>query len=275
MNKILSLLKAMGIPEAEAQKLIEASKEQATADSFDIQPLVKLATDHQRSLFMNDTEIIDKFKGEEKGKQLDIITRELKKTFGLSSEEIKDKGIKEIIDLARTKSTSSTDQGIEKLQKENIDLVNKLKDYEENVIPSKIAEVEGHKKKITIENELTKMVSGKKLRVPFDAAFPAIINHLADKYDLDIDEKKQLAVFVKGQKIHPTKDDKTGLLGLGDILDSKLKEWKFVEESNADQTPKNQQTVIIDEPKGGEKKIHFPGAAKAEAALKEIQSKKD
>jgi hypothetical protein len=272
MNKILALLKAMGIAEAEAQKLIEASKDAATADVFDIVPLVKMATDHQRSIFLNDTEIIDKFKGEEKGKQLDIITRDLKKTFGLTSEEIKDKGIKEIIELARTKATTNTDKGIEQLQADVIALTNKVKDYEENIIPSKLAEVEGHKKKITIDNELTKLVSGKKLRVPFDAAFPSIVNFLSEKYDLDMDDKKQLNVFLKGQKVHPTKDDKTGLLGLNEILESKLKEWKFVEESNADQGTKTTQQVIVDDPnKKTDKAQNFPGAEKAKAALAEIK----
>jgi hypothetical protein len=93
---------------------------------------------------------------------------------------------------------------------------------------------------------------------------------LGEKYDLDIDEKKQLNVFLKGSKVHPTKEDKTGLLGLNDILEAKLKEWKFVEESNADQTPKTPQNVVIDEPKG-EKKIQYPGAKKAEEALKEAK----
>lgn len=271
MNKLLSFITALGIPQAEAQKLIdESAKEDST---LDVQALVKQATDHQRNIFMNDTEIIDKFKGEEKGKQLDIITRDLKKTFGLTSEEIKDKGIKEIIELSKTKATTTSDKGVEQLQADIIALTNKVKDYEENIIPSKLAEVEGHKKKISVEHELTKLISGKKLRVPFDAAFPSVINFLGEKYDLDINEQKQLAIFLKGSKTSPLKDDKSGILGLNDILDSKLKEWKFLEESNADITDKNVKKVIVDDPNSnGQKKVHFPGADKATAALEEAKN---
>lgn len=276
MNKILAILKAMGIAEAEAQKLIEASKDDAI--QFDINPLVAMAAAHQRKLFENDPEIIDKFKGEERGKQLDIITRELKKTFGLSSDEIKDKAIKDVIEFAKTKATTTTDKSVETLQNELIAANNKLKDYEENVIPSKLAEVEGHKKKITIENELTKLISSKKLRVPFEAAFPTLTGHLSNQYDLDIDDKKQLHIYLKGTKVQPTKEDKTGLLGINDIMDSKLKEWKFIEESNAGAgtgtgTGQQRQQVIVDDPNGGTgKKVHFPGAEKAKAALEEAKT---
>jgi len=269
MKKIIDLLKTLGISEAEANLLIAASKDEA--NDFDIAPLITAATEHQKKIFENDPAHIERFKGEERGKQLDIISRELKKTFGLTSDEVKDKTVKEIIEFARTKSTSSSDQSVVQLQNDLLAANNRVKDYEENIIPGKIAEVDAHKKKISIENELTKLVSGKKLRVPFDAAFPSLVNHLSDKYDLDIDDKKQLTVFLKGTKLHPTKEDKTGLIGLGEILDAKFKEWQFTEESNGGKGP-DTRTIGTPAADGEKKKMNFPGAEKALAAMEEIKS---
>jgi hypothetical protein len=264
MNKLLALLLAFGITEADAKPLIEASKEDKS--DFDIKDLVEKATAHQRKLFENDQEFIDKFKSEEKGKQLDIITRDLKKTFGLSSEEIKEKTVKEIIEIAKNKASTNNDKSIEDLQKELMEANTKVKEFEETVIPSKLAEVEAHKKRLSIDNELTKLLGGKKLRVPFEAAYPALNNKLAELYDLDIDEKKQLQVFLKGTKVHPTKLDKTGLLGLNDILDTTLKEWKFIEESNGQEGGTKKTQVELDEEKKKTAKS-FPGAQKAIEAL--------
>lgn len=271
MNKLLALLKSLGVSDADAKKIVEESKNDDS--QFDVQPLIDGAIAHQRKLFENDVDIIEKFKGEERGKQLDIISRDLKKTFGLASEDIKDKSVKEIIEIARTRTVSGADKSVNDLQTELLAAHNKIKDFEENVIPQTRAEVEVQKKRVNIENELTKLIGSKKLRVPFDAAFPSIVNHLSEKYDLDIDEKKQLNVFLKGSKVQPTKDDKTGLLGLGDILDSKLKEWKFVEESNADKGGEADKKIIkIEEGDNNKKSMQFPGAQKALEALEAAKS---
>lgn len=270
-EKLISLLLALGIPQAEAQKFAEDSaNDQAQVD---IKPIVDLAIASQRKILENDPDLADKYTSAERGKQLDIITRDLKRTFGLTSEEIKDKSVKEIIEFAKTKASNTGDKTTETLQKEIIDLTNKLKDYEENVIPQTKAEVDSFKKKITIDNELSKVINSKKLRVPFDAAYPSIISYLSENFDLDVNDKKELALFVKGTKLHPTKEDKSGLIGINDILENKLREWKFIEESNADKTGGNGSgqgmkagdTVIIENKEKAA--VHYPGLEKAKENL--------
>lgn len=277
MKIIEKLLKDLGIKGDLSKQIIEEAKKDDS--TFDLTPAVASATEHVRMLLENDSEFVDKFKTAEKGKQLDIFTRDLKKTFGLTSEEIKDKKIDEILDLVKTKTTTNSNKDVQKLQEELITLNNKVKEYEEEIIPNVKKEVEVTRKNIFIENALNKKITARELRVAYDAAYPSLMANLNSQFDLDIDDKQNIHLLQKGSNLKALKQDKSGELTIDEFIDTKFKEWKFIKESNADDgagagTGAGKQRVVVDTGNGEEKK-GLAGANKAVEALENAKRLKE
>jgi len=267
MKHLKKLLKNLGLNDEAIDKFV---KEGLSDDAdFDISKMQESVLAHSRKMLENDQEFINTIKGQEKGRQLDIVTHAIKKQFDLSADEIKEKDIKEIIELAKAKSIASSSKDVQTLQKELTDAVSKLKQYDEEVIPGIKKEVDSQRKAILIENELTKRLGSKKLRVAFEAAMPSLMTHLKESFDLDIDDKKQLALLQKGSTLKALKADKTGELTIDEIMDAKLKEWKFIEESQADK--KDTKEIVITDKGGDNGGAGFAGAAKAQAALQKAK----
>lgn len=274
MKLLEKLLKDLGVkPELAKQIIDEAKKDEST---FDIAPAVAAVTEHQRMLLENDSEFVDKFKTAEKGKQLDIFTRDLKKTFGLSAEEIKDKKIDEIIELVKNKSVANSNKDIQKLQEDLIEATKRIKQYEDEIIPGVKSEVENTRKSIFIENAITQKLGGKKLRVAFEAAYPSVMTTLKEQFDIDIDDKKNVHLLQKGSKLKALKADKSGELLVDEFIDSKLKEWKFVAESNADDAGGDgeQKKIIIQQSQSGNEGGTGKGFVGAQKAIQALEDSK-
>ena len=84
MSKIEAFLKKLGVKSDVINKL-------NSEDETNIDELVQSYKSGYREVMLNDPEFIQPIKDEIKGSELSKIEHKIKKTFGLSSEEIKDK----------------------------------------------------------------------------------------------------------------------------------------------------------------------------------------
>lgn len=276
---MIAFLVSLGFTQKNAEKIAENTPDTgADMDQKDLDALVSSYKKSQRDIFENDADFIGKIQTAEKAKQLDIITREIKKNFDLTPDEIKDKSIKEVIEIAKTKIGSSADKDVKTLQDELTKASARVKELEETEIPKIKGEVDGHKKTINVENALVKYLGSKKLRVELDAAYPGLKAYLEENYDIDLDEKdkKKLVLFQKGTKLSPLSADKSKTLTVDEITDGKLKEWKFLEESKADKPGKDKNIDIDDDDDKGTKtsKVYSPHADAAAAHLQAIKDAK-
>lgn len=273
MNELTKkLLLALGT----SQETIDAlTVENPTVNVDDVSKVIK---ENQIRLIKNDPQFIQDIQSAERGKNMDIFERSLKKTFGLSAEDTKDKKIEELVVVAKEKVSVGADKTLNDLQRENVELKGKVNEYEATIIPKIKGEVEAHKKQFNINNTLTKKLAEMKLRNPVDVVIAAIEREFGANYTVDLDEKGNITIKDKatGLEVKNAAGDK--ILTTDDIINDVLTKNKFLEESGADNSGKN----ISAKPNVPEKKddadvkekAFAPGMSKAEAKLKELQDAK-
>jgi len=273
MNELTKkLLLALGT----SQDTIDAlSVETPTVNVDDVSKVIK---ENQIRLIKNDPQFIQDIQTAERGKNMDMFERSLKKTFGLSVEDTKDKKVEELITLAKEKSTIGTDKTLNDLQRENVDLKAKVTDLETVVIPKIKGEVDTHKKQFNINNTLTKKLAELKLRNPVDVVIAALEREFGSNYNVDLDEKGNLKITDKLTGLEVKNSDGTKILTTDEIITDVLSKNKFLEESGADGSGKTiPAKPIVPEKKDDadvKDKAFAPGMSKAEAKLKELQDKK-
>lgn len=280
-SAMIAFLVALGFTKANAEKLAANNTDEGTSmEQKDIDALVLNYKDNQKELLKNDSEFISTIEAAEKGKNFDIITRELKSIFGLDAAELKDdKGnkreLKDVIKVAKDKLTKGLDKTTGDLQNELLQLNAKIKDYEDNVIPNTKKEVEEHKKNFNITNKLRDLVSKNKLTVPFEPVFTSLNAAIADGYKIDVDDKGELILFNKIDNTKATNKDKTGFLSVSDFINGKLTDWNFIEKSNAGKGTTTTTTIV--QPDGkidpNKKPTHY--SPHMESALKHIETLKE
>jgi hypothetical protein len=259
-------LLSIGVPQA----TIDAMETDAKLDASALD-ITKFSTDFkaaQKALAENDSELIGRIQAAEKGKQLDIVTRKLKATFNLTPELVKDKGIEDIITLAKTESTKGLDKTAQDLQLEITGLNTKIKEFEDVKIPALLAEKDTFVKGFNIEAKIQKMLTDKKLRVPISAAYPSVKSALLEMYDLELNDKNELIAYQKGTKLQPKSTDGTKLLGVADIVQTQLETFQFIEKSNGTNT----QTTTTTQPTNeeGKKKESTLNIPHQDAAMKHL-----
>jgi len=199
--------------------------------------LISGIVDHQKKLLRNDADFVGEIKSAEKGRILSLNEQLVKKTFGLSAEETKDKNFAEIVALGQAKLMSKSGATTEELQKELVAANSRIKDFEENEIPKIRGEVESHKKKINVNFKLAELIGGYDFSVAKPAAQSAFMAHVDAKFDLTEDDKGEIVVKVKGSDLSPKNADGTKILGIKDIAQSTFEEWGFLKKSNAPPAP--------------------------------------
>jgi len=155
MAVIEKLLKQIGLPQSTIKEVLAAEAENT---DFDVSAVVTSFKESQRTLYEDDADLAETFKAQERGKLLDIWTNKIKKDFGLSSEQVKGLKMDEVIALAKGESVKSVSKDIQQLQEENLTLSNKLKEYDEVVIPGVKSEVEREKKSFKIQNYVQTLI---------------------------------------------------------------------------------------------------------------------
>lgn len=227
-EKLKKLLLALGLTAAQILDL------EATEPTMDVDASVLAIREANMKLLKNDADFLATIQKAEKGKNLDEFERFIKKTFGLTKEEIKDKTVDEIITIAKEKATAGQDKTLADLQKENVDLKNEVQNLKDVEIPAIRGEVDTHKKKFNVNNAITKRLAELKLRNPIEVVLAQLELEFGKKYDLDVDDKGVLKIVDKATKLEVRNADGTKLLTADEIITDTLSTYKFLEESGGD-----------------------------------------
>jgi len=195
-----------------------------------------------REALENDPEFIEKIKAPLTAKERATLEGKIKKAFGLSSDEIKDKKIDEIIEVAKEKSKTVSTLTAQELQDKYTALVAENKRLVEEVIPEKenqaMASVKAYRQRLALRDRLSK--KGDSLLVGASVVMPALTELLSKDFTIDIDDDDNFIVKTKKDGLDPLREDKTGKLTFDEILDAKLTEMGVLKKSNAEPggTPK-------------------------------------
>lgn len=256
-------LKSIGVDAKTISELAKAVKD--SKDDLDITSYVDDFKTTQKKLLENDPDLVKGIAAKEKGKILDMVTRDVKKAFNLDSALIKDKDIDEVIAIAKAESVKSLSKDIQTVQQENTELTAKIKEYEDVKFPALKTEVENEKKEFKILTALQKKIPVKDLRNPLDFVEEQLVSKLKKQYDLDLDDKGEPIIFSKGSKLQVKSADGTKLLTLDDAMMDILKQGQFIKESNAedgDASGKKKEIqpakVTTDDGKGGQPAKQLP-----------------
>lgn len=258
---LIALLVGLGIQKATAEKMAANTPEDGgTIEQPEIDTLLTAWKAEQIALMENEPTLVQKIKDAEKARHFSEFERKIKQTFGLTAEEIKDKKFDEIIALAKQKASVTGDKTTEQLQTEILNLTNENKRLMEEEIPKVRKEVDDHKKKINIEQILAGKVpnSEDKLRIPYETALRLAKMDLFDKYDVDLDDKGEPVLKVKGSDLKPKSTDGTKFLTLDDAINESLAANKALKESNAGggagagKTGKDGKPITIEKEQGEE-----------------------
>lgn len=251
------MLIGMGISKANAEKIASTTPDDGgTIEQPEIDTILAGWKTDQIALMENEPTLIEKIQKSERAKQLDQFERKIKQTFGLTSEEIKDKKFDEIIAIAKQKATVNGDKTLDQLQQEIVTLTTENKRLTEEEIPKIRGEVDSHKRKIDLKTIISKKVptGDDKLRIPYETALKLVESDLYELYDVDLDEKGEPVLKVKGSDLKPKSADGTKFLTVDDVIGERLVSHKALKESNADDGKKRDAAgnIIVEKPAGEE-----------------------
>jgi len=258
MNNFETFLKKIGVKSDIISKL--SSEEEVQVDD-----LAKSWKDSMKEVMANDPEFIQPIKDEVKGTELSKMEHKIKKTFGLTSEEIKDKKFEEILALAQEKSKTTSSSTADELQTKIMELTRENKKLMEEVIPQKEQEAKEVIKSYKKETAIKTILGSKSLIVKPEVVFPAIQSHLNSHYDIDLGDDGSFVVKTKAG-LNPLNQDGTKVMSFEEILETQLKDLNVLKQSNGTPDPAGQsrvktQTIQAD---GGEAKFHLPGLKAAQ-----------
>lgn len=226
MEKLTTFLKKIGVKSDIIGKL-------NSDDEINMDELVSAYKAGYREVISNDPDFIQPIKDEIRGTELSKVEHKLKKVFGLTAEELKDKKIDDIITTAYTKVQSTSANTSDELQNRLIELTKENKRLLEEVIPAKENEAKETIKSFRKESALKTHLSSKSLIVSPDVVYPAITDYLSKQYNVDIDDAGQFVVKTK-TGLNPISEDGTKTLSFDEIIDKQLTALNVLKQSNGD-----------------------------------------
>jgi hypothetical protein len=229
-----------------------------------------------KDVFANDPDFIQPIKDEVRGTELSKIEHRIKKTFGLSSEDVKDKKFDEIISTAFEKAKATSTEGANELQNKLIDLTKENKRLLEEVIPAKEAEAVNTIKSFKKDSALRSAISKKSLIVSPEVVLPAIQTFLSSQYEIDVTDSGDLDIKTKNG-LKPLNSDGTKALTFDEILDNHLTSLNVIKQSNGAPgtgTPKPAPAPAATGSPAPEQKFNLPGLQKAQANAANLQAMK-
>lgn len=214
----------------------------SSEDEVNIDELAKSWKDSFKDVVANDPDFIQPIKDEIQGTILGKVEHKLKKTFGLSPEDIKDKKFDEIIGVAYEKTKSSLTSSADELQAKLVELSKENKRLMEEVIPAKESEASNAIKNFKKQTSIRSILGQKALVVNPDVVLPALEQHLNSSYAIDLDDQDKFVVKTKNG-LNPLNDDGTKVMSFEEILDGYLgpKGLNVLKQSNGGQQPPAQQ----------------------------------
>ena len=263
MTNLESFLKKIGVNEAVVEKL-------SAEGEVNIDEIVNNWKSGFKNVVSNDPDFIQPIKDEIRGTELSKVEHKIKKQFGLSSDEVKDKKFDEIIAAAYEKVKTSGNSTSEELQGKVMELSRENKRLIEEVIPAKESEIKEAIKGYQKETYLRNYLSSKKLTAKTEVAYLAVQNHLNSGYNIDfsIDGKP---VFKTKDGLAPLNEDGTKTLSLEEFIDKKLMEDDLIPKSNAGaEMPKTQ--IGKTKEFTAEQKYNLPGLKSAQENVEKMKN---
>jgi hypothetical protein len=270
MTNIEKFLKKIGVPSDAITKL------NAETDDVNIDEIAGDFQNIQRDVLKNNPDFISSIRGEVKGTELSKIEQKIKKTFGLSAEDVKDKKFDDIISVAFDKMNKTAGAGAEELQKRLIELTNENKHLVDEIIPQKENEAKQAIKTFKRESFIQSAIAKRSLIVSPEVVKPAVQTYLESNFNVDVDDNGELVVKTKNN-LNPLNNDGTKIVTFDEILDGHLASLGVIKQSNGSPTPTKQGNGTPPPPPtpGAEPpKYQLAGMAKAQANAASLQTMK-
>ncbi len=189
MTNIEKFLKKIGVPSDAITKLNGDDQE------LNVDDIAAEFQNIQRDVLKNNPDFISSIRGEVKGTELSKIEQKIKKTFGLSAEDVKDKKFDDIISVAFDKMNKTAGAGAEELQKRLIELTNENKHLVDEIIPQKENEAKQAIKTFKRESFIQSAIAKRSLIVSPEVVKPAVQTYLESNFNVDVDDNGELVVF--------------------------------------------------------------------------------
>lgn len=251
---------------------------QLNADDSDVESIAAAFKNSQREVLKNDPEFIKPIQDEITGTERSKMEHKIKKQFGLTADEIKDKKFDEIISTAFDKASKATAAGADELQKKLIELTNENKKLVDEIIPAKEIEAKNTIKQFKRDSIISAAIAKRSLIVSSEVVRPAVQSFLDSNYNLDLDDSGNLLVKTK-KNLNPLNADGTKMITFDEILDGHLSTLGVVKQSNG--SPNGRQNIPNGSgngnpnPNPGEPaKFNLPGLQKAQANEKNLANMK-
>jgi hypothetical protein len=271
MTNIEKFLKKIGVPSDTITKL------NTDADDVNIDDIAGEFQNIQRDVLKNNPDFIGSVRGEVKGTELSKIEQKIKKTFGLSAEDVKDKKFDDIISVAFDKMNKTAGAGAEELQKRLIELTNENKRLVEDIIPQKENEAKQAIKTFKRESFIQSAIAKRSLIVSADVVKPAVQSYLESNFNVDVDDNGELIVKTKNN-LNPLNNDGTKIVTFDEILDGHLSTLGVIKQSNGGQPPSKPGIPTPTATPAGNgaepPKYQLAGMAKAQANAASLQTMK-
>jgi oligoendopeptidase F len=229
MSKIIEFLQSIGTP-TEVIATLEASD-----DSTDITALVEQTEAHFNNFYVE--KVKDEIHKKGKGAGFSEAITFAKKAFGLTEAEIKEiKGdISKVYELAVNKLSEKVGnkeaiEQINQYKQQLIDFENKVKTYEEELIPSVKAEADNRISQFKVNSAIQSELVKHPLIGASQYVVPGFTQDFTKKYKVSVDDNGQATVTdLNGAKVFG--QDKKELT-LNDLIIKEGKEAKIFKESN-------------------------------------------
>lgn len=258
MDNLIEFLKKIGVQKDVINKLNSDGE-------INIDDIALSYKNSMKQVVSNDPDFVQGIKDAIKGEELSKIEHKVRKTFGLSSDEVKDKKFDEIIATAFEKIKTTGNGTSDELQNKIMELSRENKRLVEEVIPAKENEAKEQFKAYKKESLMKSYLSSKSLIVKPELAYLSIQDYLNKNYNVDIDDNNQFVLKTKNG-LAPLNTDGTKTLSFDEVIDKKLMEENLVRQSNGDPAKSgatSKKTAIIDNTQQ-EKQFHLPGLKIAE-----------
>lgn len=234
MSKAIEFIKSIGVPESVISALESAD------DNFDVSESVQATEDHFVNFYKE--KVKDEIHKAGKGAGYAEATTAVKKIFSLTEAEIKDvKGdFSKVLELAQGKLSDKSGnkelvEQVNNLKQQVIDYENKVKEYDENVIPALKIQAQAEVKESKIKGMIATGLQKQKIIGSPDYVVPGFTSDFLKKYKIDFDEQgKEIFTDINGAKVY---NDKKQEMTWEDALILEGKAKNIFAQSNADDKP--------------------------------------
>lgn len=231
----------------------------------------------QREVFKNDPDFINELKGEARGKERGSVERAIRRVLGITAEEVREKELEgnydKLLNFGKEKVEKSGTGTAQELQNELHDVKEKIKNYEENVIPNLKEEGKSEVNKFHIKNRIHELISESgELAVNQKVATTIVNEHLNNNYQITYDNGE--IVIKTRDGLIPQDKDKTRNLTNLELIKGKLETEGLLKQSQgSDLSPPPPSPLPS---AGGEMKFRPQGMDAAEESVNQkIRVKKE